>query len=59
MLGCPQPNGRKDLPHVGLQASGPSFLFFKKLFIYSFFFFLVRLNALLVFGHVQLVKDKN
>lgn len=59
MLGCHKPNGQKrTYPHVGLQASGPSFLFLKS-YLFILFFFLVRLNALLVFGHVQLVKDKN
>lgn len=35
-----------------------NFLFLKS-YLFILFFFLVRLNALLVFGHVQLVKDKN
>lgn len=53
------PTGRKGLTPAWVFKQVDQASFFKKLFIYSFFFFLVRLNALLVFGHVRLVKDKN
>lgn len=65
--GMVSPTGRKGHTPTRVFKQVDQASFFKKLFIYSFFFccffflvfFLVKLNALLVFGHVQLVKDKN
>lgn len=58
--GIIRPTGRKGLIPTWVFKQVDQASFFKKLFIYSFFFwFLVRLNVVLAFGHVQLVKDKN